>query len=77
MINEVFAQTLGAYIDKRQATVAGWVALRPILYQFHFYFCPVICMRKLTCTPSSFRDIAARKSQVSAPKSNTACTTAR
>ena len=31
MINEVFAQTLGAYIDKRQATVAGWVALRPIL----------------------------------------------
>ena len=24
-------QTLGAYIDKRQTTVAEWVALRPIL----------------------------------------------
>ena len=28
-------QTLGAYIDKRQATVAEWVLLRPILEVFY------------------------------------------
>ena len=31
VIKEAGTQTLGAYIDKPQATVAEWVALRPIL----------------------------------------------
>ena len=30
-LKEAGTQSLGAYIDKRQATVAEWVALRPIL----------------------------------------------
>ena len=30
-IKEAGTQSLGAYIDKRQATVAEWVALRPII----------------------------------------------
>ena len=31
VIKETRTQTLGAYIDKRQATVVEWVVLRPIL----------------------------------------------
>ena len=31
VIKEAINQTLGAYIDKRQVTVAEWVALRPVL----------------------------------------------
>ena len=31
VINETGTQTLGAYINNRQATVAEWVVLRPIL----------------------------------------------
>ena len=31
VLNEAVIQTLGTYIDKRQATVAEWVALRSIL----------------------------------------------
>ena len=31
VLKESGTQTLGAYIDKRQATVAEWVTLRPIL----------------------------------------------
>ena len=29
--SEEGTQKLGAYIDKRQVTVAGWVELRPVL----------------------------------------------
>ena len=38
---------------------------------------PVTCLRKSTCTPSSFLDITTNKTQVSAPKHNTACTTSQ
>ena len=31
VIKESGTQTMGAYIDKRQVTVAEWVALRPII----------------------------------------------
>ena len=31
VLTEAETQTLGEYIDKRKATVAEWVALRPIL----------------------------------------------
>ena len=31
VLKEARNQTLGAYIDKRQETVAEWVALRPML----------------------------------------------
>ena len=35
VLKEAGTKTLGAYIDKRQATVAEWVALRPILEIFY------------------------------------------
>ena len=31
VLKEAVTQTLGMYIDKRQATVAGWMALKPII----------------------------------------------
>ena len=31
VLKEAVTQALGAYIDKRQATVAEWMELRPIL----------------------------------------------
>ena len=34
VLKEAVTQTLGVYIDKLQATVAGWMALRQILYIF-------------------------------------------
>ena len=34
VLKEAGTQTLGTYIDKRQATVVEWVALRPILEIF-------------------------------------------
>ena len=30
VLEKALNQSLGTYIDRRQATVAGWVALRPI-----------------------------------------------
>ena len=35
VLTELGTQTLGAYIDKRQATVTEWVALRPIIDIYH------------------------------------------
>ena len=53
------------------------VSLLQVLSLCRFAFCPIICPRNPTCAPYIFQDISDKKTQVSTPKINTACTTSQ